>query len=85
VYGCVCDTESVGLPVTVRVELDVTEGGIDILTVNESEPVGDPDGDLFKLAVKSPVADKLTGDEGVAWVDEVKPKEGVARGVSDTV
>jgi hypothetical protein len=85
VYGCVCDTESVGLPVTVRVELDVADEGIDALRLRDIEPVGDPVGELFKVDVKSPVADKLTGDEGVAWVDEVKPKEGVARGVSDTV
>ena len=58
---------------------------IDTLTVNESDPVEDPVGDLFKLAVKSPVADKLAGDEGDGCVDGVKPNEGVARGVSDTV
>jgi hypothetical protein len=77
VYGCVCDT--------VRVELDVADEGIDALRLSDIEHVGDPVGDLFKLDVKSPVADKLAGDEGDGCVDGVKPNEGVARGVSDTV
>lgn len=53
--------------------------------MNESDPVDDPVGDLFKLDVKSPVADKLAGDEGDGCVDGVRPNEGVGRGVSDTV
>jgi hypothetical protein len=78
VYGGVCELVRVALPEAVSVELDVVEGGMDSVSVNEPQEVEVLVETSDKLGVRIPVGDKVTTGEGVTCVDGVKPSEGVA-------
>ena len=62
----------------VNVGLDVAEGGMDALRVNDPEPVGVPEDDITELTVRIPVGDKVTRGDRLSCADGVKPNEGVA-------